>query len=168
MPSGGCWSHCCHLHAADIQDRDGAPLVLAEIVRRFPCFRHVFADGGYAGDKLRDALRRIVSVAATPPMPGMRKSIRTISGTMSAQGGQCPLAAICFAYDLYIGYIRSITAMLLAARHQQSSFPYSLANLTFAGSAPGLEAEARPPGEQRLCVVGEVGALACYRHHGIW
>ena len=47
------------MHGADIQDRDGAPLVLREIIRRFPWLRHVFADGGYAGDKLRDALRRI-------------------------------------------------------------------------------------------------------------
>jgi transposase len=47
------------IHAADIQDRDGAPLVLAEIVRRFRWLRHVFADDGYAGDKLRDAVRRI-------------------------------------------------------------------------------------------------------------
>jgi transposase len=47
------------VHAADIQDRDGAPLVLGEIVRRFPWLRHVFADGGYAGNKLKDALRRI-------------------------------------------------------------------------------------------------------------
>lgn len=47
------------VHAADIQDRDGAPLVLAEIVRRFPWLRHVFADGDYAGDKLRAALQRI-------------------------------------------------------------------------------------------------------------
>ncbi len=47
------------VHTADIQDRDGAPLVLAEIVRRFPWLRHVFADGGYAGDKLKHALRRI-------------------------------------------------------------------------------------------------------------
>lgn len=47
------------VHAADIQDRDGAPLVLGEIVRRFPWLRHVFADGGYAGNKLREALRRI-------------------------------------------------------------------------------------------------------------
>lgn len=46
------------VHTADIQDRDGAPLVLAEIIKRFPWLRHVFADGGYAGDKLRDALRR--------------------------------------------------------------------------------------------------------------
>jgi transposase len=47
------------IHTADIQDRDGAPLVLAHIIHRFPWLRYVFADGGYAGDKLRDALRRI-------------------------------------------------------------------------------------------------------------
>lgn len=47
------------IHTADIQDRDGAPLVLAEILNRFPWLRHIFADGGYAGDKLKDALRRI-------------------------------------------------------------------------------------------------------------
>lgn len=46
------------IHTADIQDRDGAPLVLAEIIRRFPWLRHVFADGGYAGDKLRQALKK--------------------------------------------------------------------------------------------------------------
>ena len=47
------------IHTADIQDRDGAPLLLAEIVRRFPWLRHLFADGGYAGDKLKAALRRL-------------------------------------------------------------------------------------------------------------
>jgi len=47
------------IHTADVQDRDGAPLVLAEIIRRFPWLRHVFADGGYSGDKLRQALRKI-------------------------------------------------------------------------------------------------------------
>lgn len=44
------------VHAADIQDRDGAVDVLAAIRTRFPWLRHVFADGGYAGDKLRSAL----------------------------------------------------------------------------------------------------------------
>src|SRR5215210_6688837 len=47
------------IHTADIQDRDGAPLLLAEIIHRFPWLRHLFADGGYAGDKLRDALTKI-------------------------------------------------------------------------------------------------------------
>jgi transposase len=47
------------VHTADIQDRDGAPLVLAAIINRFPWLRHVFADGGYAGDKLKDALAKI-------------------------------------------------------------------------------------------------------------
>ncbi|QAS80855.1 IS5/IS1182 family transposase [Rhizobium leguminosarum bv. trifolii] len=44
------------IHAADIQDRDGAPHVLKAIRRRFPWLRHIFADGGYAGSKLRQAM----------------------------------------------------------------------------------------------------------------
>jgi len=47
------------VHAADVQDRDGAPVVLASIRRSCPWLRHVFADGGYAGPKLRAALDRI-------------------------------------------------------------------------------------------------------------
>lgn len=52
---------CGHLialtvHAANIQDRDGAPAVFARLRREAPKLRHVFADGGYAGPKLRDAL----------------------------------------------------------------------------------------------------------------
>ena len=37
------------VHAADIQDRDGAPAVLKSILKRCPWLRHVFADGAYAG-----------------------------------------------------------------------------------------------------------------------
>jgi transposase len=44
------------VHAADVQDRDGAVGVLASIRSLYPWLRHLFADGGYAGDKLRDAL----------------------------------------------------------------------------------------------------------------
>lgn len=44
------------VHAADIQDRDGAVDVLAAVRTRLPWLRHVFADGGDAGDKLRSAL----------------------------------------------------------------------------------------------------------------
>ena len=44
------------VHSAGLQDRDGAPDVFKAVRDRFPWLRHVFADGGYAGDKLRDAL----------------------------------------------------------------------------------------------------------------
>ena len=44
------------VHTADIQDRDGAPQVLASIRAAFPWLRHVFAEGGYAGEKLKAAL----------------------------------------------------------------------------------------------------------------
>jgi transposase len=47
------------VHGADIQDRDGAPLVLNSIRHSFPWLRHVFADGGYAGPKLRAALENL-------------------------------------------------------------------------------------------------------------
>ena len=47
---------CSSVHAADIQDRDGAVDVLKAVRFRFPWLRHVFADGGDAGDKLNDAL----------------------------------------------------------------------------------------------------------------
>lgn len=47
------------VHAASIQDRDGAPAVLRSIRARWPWLRHVFADGGYAGPKLEGVLRRL-------------------------------------------------------------------------------------------------------------
>lgn len=52
---------CGHLialrvHTANIQDRDGAPGVFARLRREARKLRRVYADGGYAGPKLRDAL----------------------------------------------------------------------------------------------------------------
>jgi putative transposase len=37
------------VHAADLQDRDGAVLVLSDLVGRFPRLRHIWADAGYRG-----------------------------------------------------------------------------------------------------------------------
>jgi transposase len=47
------------VHPANIQDRDGAPLLLEAIRSAFPWLRHVFADAAYAGEKLRTALADI-------------------------------------------------------------------------------------------------------------
>jgi putative transposase len=45
------------VHAADIQDRDGAPLVLDKRTRRlFPFLETIFADSAYGGQKLRRAM----------------------------------------------------------------------------------------------------------------
>ncbi len=46
------------VHAANIQDRDGAPSGLASIRPACPWLRHVFADGASAGPKLAAALER--------------------------------------------------------------------------------------------------------------
>ena len=37
------------VHAANIQDRDGAKLVLAKLLGRFPRLQVIWADAGYAG-----------------------------------------------------------------------------------------------------------------------
>lgn len=44
------------VQTADIQDRDGAPCALASIRSLYPWLRHVFADGGYSGDTLKNVL----------------------------------------------------------------------------------------------------------------
>lgn len=58
-------------HTADIQDRDGAPAVIAQARESFPTVNHVFADGGYAGDKLKDALAAVdgpeIEIVKRPP-----------------------------------------------------------------------------------------------------
>ncbi|MGO8048612.1 transposase, partial [Rhizobium johnstonii] len=40
---------------------DGAPAVLKTILKRWPWLRHICADGGYAGPKLRCALQKIAA-----------------------------------------------------------------------------------------------------------
>lgn len=47
------------VHSADIQDRDGATAILQTIRKRWPWRRHLFADGGYAGPKLRGVLEKV-------------------------------------------------------------------------------------------------------------
>ena len=47
------------VHSADIQDRDGAALVLDKRTRRlFPFLERIYADGGYQGPRVRAAAAR--------------------------------------------------------------------------------------------------------------
>ena len=47
------------VHEASVQDRDGAPFVIGFACESFPTITHVFADSGYAGEKLETALAEI-------------------------------------------------------------------------------------------------------------
>jgi transposase len=47
------------VHRADVQDRDGAVIVIEAIRATFPWLRHLFADAAYAGAKLHDALANL-------------------------------------------------------------------------------------------------------------
>jgi putative transposase len=57
------------VHAANIQDRDGAKLVLAKLIGRFPRLAVIWADGGYAGTLLIWALATaglVIEIVAKP------------------------------------------------------------------------------------------------------
>ena len=41
------------VHPADVQDRDGAKLVLEKVKGQLPRLRLIWADGGYAGQLVR-------------------------------------------------------------------------------------------------------------------
>ncbi len=41
------------VHAADIQDRDGARPLLEALLGKYPTVTHVWADGGYAGELIK-------------------------------------------------------------------------------------------------------------------
>jgi transposase len=47
------------VHPGNIQDRDGAPPLLASVRSLYPWLRHVFADSAYAGEKLKGALENL-------------------------------------------------------------------------------------------------------------
>lgn len=52
----------CDVHSAGIQDRDGASRLFDCLVARFPFLEVIFADGGYAGDKVKNAAPRPVEI----------------------------------------------------------------------------------------------------------
>jgi transposase len=72
------------VHAADIQDRDGAPALLALIRAAFPWLRHLFADGGDGGPKLVDALAKLGTW--TVEMIVRPKGMRSIKRSDAAKG----------------------------------------------------------------------------------
>ena len=63
------------VHAADIQDRDGAGIVIQAIHDLFPWLRHLFADSVYNGPNLREALANLVT--------GQSRSSRTPQGLLA-------------------------------------------------------------------------------------
>ena len=57
------------VHAANVQDRDGAKLVLARLAGRFPHLALIWADGGYAGqlvDRVRTTWHWLLTIVSKP------------------------------------------------------------------------------------------------------
>ena len=47
------------VHAASVQDRDGAPAVILGVLEKAPRIKKIWADGGYQGKKLASALKKL-------------------------------------------------------------------------------------------------------------
>ena len=47
------------VHAASVQDRDGAPAVILGVLEKAPHIKKIWADGGYQGKKLASALTKL-------------------------------------------------------------------------------------------------------------
>ena len=47
------------VHAASVQDRDGAPAVILGVLETAPHVKKIWADGGYQGKKLASALKKL-------------------------------------------------------------------------------------------------------------
>ena len=90
------------VHEADIQDRDGAPDLLASTAISHPWLSHIPADGGYGGGKRRGTLDKtggwtieIIRRSDTakgfgllPRRPGGVACLR-LAGTLSPSGKGC-------------------------------------------------------------------------------
>ena len=52
----------CDVHSAGIQDRDGAARLFDRLTARFPFLEVIIGDGGYAGERVRNAAPRPVEI----------------------------------------------------------------------------------------------------------
>jgi len=79
------------VHSAYIQDRDGAPDLLKSFRNRWPWLLHVFADGGYAGDKLKKRLQKMgkwtLESSNVPIRPRVLKSCRAAGSSSGPSHG---------------------------------------------------------------------------------
>lgn len=54
------------VHGADVQDRDGALDLINRTCDNYPAVKKLFADGGYAGEKLTTAVAHRDAVGSRP------------------------------------------------------------------------------------------------------
>ena len=69
------------VHAASVQDRDGASAVIVALLALTVCGKKLFADSGYAGPKLHDALKElgISELIEVVPKPKGAKGFTVLS-----------------------------------------------------------------------------------------
>jgi len=85
------------VHPADVQDRDGAVLVVQDLYDLFPWLRHLVADSAHAGDKRRRALPNSAAgrsrSSSAPPRPRAWKPSPAVGWSSAPSPGSTATAA---------------------------------------------------------------------------
>jgi hypothetical protein len=78
------------VHEASIQDRDGAPRVIGFACESFPTVKHVFADSGYAGEKLEAALAKMNGPSSKSSNARMAQRVSSSSHGVGSSNERSP------------------------------------------------------------------------------
>ena len=88
------------VHEASVQDRDGAPDVIEELMNKAPAVEKLWADGGYqgpetAGSACRDGVwGRLWRLSRSPRISKVSRSC-TAAGSSNGPLPGCPAAGVC-------------------------------------------------------------------------
>ena len=114
-----------HVHTANIQDRDGAVDLLKELGEKFPNLRHVFADGGYRGPKLKNAMGEEWTIQ-TITRSHDEKGVTTQVPCRRSTRPESPIEDIFYVYQQLTGLwcVPTTNAQAVRSRHSKFSFPW--------------------------------------------
>ena len=89
------------VHGADVQDRDGAPPVILEMLEKAPRVEKLFADGGYSGAKLEGVLAdpevsELMEIVEKPNRDMGRRLAKDVERTLARSMAWAKLAACRF------------------------------------------------------------------------
>ena len=75
------------VHPADVQDRDGAKLVIKKLAGRFPGLRLIWADGGYAGKLVKWAREEAGCALEIVRRPKGERGLRVYGSSQAVGSG---------------------------------------------------------------------------------
>jgi len=106
------------VHTADIQDRDGAPGLIECVRDNFPALARIFADGGYAGEKLAAAIAHLGGLALEiVKRSDTRGGFRGVTQTLDRRANVRLVGPLPLARQRLGGFNRLVRGMAVSRVH---------------------------------------------------